>query len=232
MELTHIVYALLSGILPAILWLWFWLHEDNLHPEPRSTIAKAFLGGMCAVILVIPLQQFIEAHIGDESFKYIFWAGAEEALKFLVAFFIAFRDDILDEPVDVVIYLITVALGFSALENALFIMSPLAEGNLGLSIATGNLRFIGATLVHIASSGIIGVCIAFAFFKGHFARLAMGFIGLILATGLHGAFNLFIINTSVLDTLKIFGWVWFSIVVLMFMFEKVKQIQRPRSQRA
>ena len=227
MELTHIVYGLLSGILPAVLWLWFWLHEDNLHPEPRGTIVKAFIGGMLAVILVIPLQQYVESNILDQSIKYIFWAGAEELIKFGVAFVIAFHDDILDEPVDAVIYLITVALGFAALENAFFVMTPLSEGNIGATIATGNLRFIGASLVHVVSSAAIGILIAFSFFKGHFARFGAGFIGLILATSLHSAYNLFIIESSVHNTLRTFGFVWLAVIVIMFLFERVKRIQGP-----
>jgi RsiW-degrading membrane proteinase PrsW (M82 family) len=53
MDFTIIAYALLSGILPALLWLWFWLKEDNLHPEPRSLLIGSFIAGMIVVVFAI-----------------------------------------------------------------------------------------------------------------------------------------------------------------------------------
>ena len=54
-----IFYALLGGILPALIWLAFWLREDYKHPEPRGLILRTFLLGMGAVILVLPFQKAI-----------------------------------------------------------------------------------------------------------------------------------------------------------------------------
>ena len=45
--------ALTFGILPALLWLWFWLHEDRLHPEPRKTIMFMFLSRNVIVTLLL-----------------------------------------------------------------------------------------------------------------------------------------------------------------------------------
>ena len=48
---AYLAYAAIGGMLPALFWLWFWLQEDKLHPEPRSRIMLAFLGGMVGFIL-------------------------------------------------------------------------------------------------------------------------------------------------------------------------------------
>ena len=53
MDIMSPAYALLSGVLPALLWLWFWLKEDNLHPEPRKVIARTFISGAIAVIFAL-----------------------------------------------------------------------------------------------------------------------------------------------------------------------------------
>ena len=120
---TAFLYALVAGILPALLWLWFWLKEDNLNPEPRLLIILSFLGGMLTVALVLPLQK-LTLNLLDGStlpyvneLRYTIWAGIEEIVKLLVVYFIALRSKFLDEPVDAMIYLITAALGFAAMEN-------------------------------------------------------------------------------------------------------------------
>lgn len=226
MNFTAIALALLSGILPALLWLWFWLREDNLHPEPRSRVAKTFFAGMLSVVIVLPIQIYISSITGKgTSEQYLLWAFTEEFLKFAVAFLVALSTDIMDEPIDAVIYMITASLGFAAVENTLFILNPLLQGDFVRSIVTTNLRFIGATLLHVVSSASIGLCVALAFYESSKIKHAAVITGLILATALHTAFNLFIIRTSAFGTLKVFFFVWLAVVILMLLFEKVKTIK-------
>ncbi len=227
---TEIFYALLAGILPAILWLWFWLKEDNLHPEPRLLLAFSFLGGMLSVALVLPLQKLVLDLLDGSTLayattlKYIIWAGIEEIMKLVVVYFIALRSRFLDEPIDAMIYLITVALGFAALENTFFILKPLELGNTLQALISGNLRFIGATLLHVVASATIGFSISLTFFKGKLLKRTSLLFGVILATALHAAFNLFIIQSSGIDTFKIFALVWVGVIILMLFFEKARSI--------
>ena len=226
MNVTVVSIALLSGILPALLWLWFWLREDHLHPEPRSRVAKTFLAGVLTVAVILPLQILISNFTSQGSpEQYLLWAFTEEFMKFAAAFIVALSTDIMDEPIDALIYMITAALGFSALENALFVLKPLADGNILGSIVTTNMRFIGASLLHIVASASVGLCIALAFYESSKIKVLAIITGLILATALHTAFNLFIIKTSAMETIKIFGFVWLAVVILMFLFEKVKTIK-------
>jgi RsiW-degrading membrane proteinase PrsW (M82 family) len=48
-----LIISLLGGILPALFWLWFWLREDRLRPEPKSALLSAFMGGIIAVLLAL-----------------------------------------------------------------------------------------------------------------------------------------------------------------------------------
>lgn len=225
---TTIVYALLSGILPALLWVWFWLKEDNLNPEPKSLIIGSFAGGALVVIIAIILEKFVSDIAIYDSTKYILWATIEEIVKFIAVTIIAFGSKSMDEPIDAMIYCITVALGFAALENALFILSPLNVGDITKSIVTGNMRFIGATLVHVISSASIGFMVGISFYKNSFIKAISIIFGVILAITLHSSFNLSIINTTATNTLKIFGWVWVAVVILLILFEEVKII-RPKT---
>jgi len=227
---TAFIYALVAGILPALLWLWFWLKEDNLHPEPRLLIILAFLGGMLSVAIVLPLQK-IALNLLDTStlpylneIKYTIWAGIEEIIKLLVVYFIALRSRFLDEPVDAMIYLITAALGFAALENTFFILKPLETGNAVQALISGNLRFMGATLLHVIASATIGFCMALSFYKPRWLKNLSILFGVILGTTLHTAFNLFIIESSGMDTFKVFASVWVGVIFLMLFFEKARLI--------
>ncbi len=225
MDFTIIAYAILSGILPALLWLWFWLKEDNLHPEPRSILIGSFVAGMIVVIFAIFLEKFVAELVSSETTRYILWAGIEELVKFLAVGIIALGTSNLDEPVDAMIYCITVALGFAAIENTLFILGQLNAGEITKGIITGNMRFIGATLVHVISSALIGLMIGISFYKDIFVKTISVIFGVILAVALHSAFNLSIINATESNTLKIFGWVWCSVVILLIIFEEVKAIK-------
>lgn len=220
-----IVYALLAGILPALLWLWFWLREDNLHPEPRSLVAGSFIAGMIVVVVAAFAEKYVADIIFDTEYRYIAWAAIEEILKFLAVALVVFHSKNMDEPIDAMIYCITVALGFAALENALFILSPLNDGDITKGIITGNMRFVGATLVHTVCSAVIGFMVGISFYKNTFIKALSLISGVILAVVLHAGFNLAIINQTVTSVLKVFGFVWIGVVILIILFEEIKGIK-------
>src|SRR5581483_4524833 len=87
-----LIYAALGGILPALLWLWFWLQEDKLHPEPRGRIMLCFLGGMAAVPLVYFPEKLVMAHFGGATTETLFlWAVIEEVVKLAMVWLFALR---------------------------------------------------------------------------------------------------------------------------------------------
>ncbi|MCH7529690.1 PrsW family intramembrane metalloprotease [Patescibacteria group bacterium] len=221
-------YALVGGILPALLWLWFWLKEDSRCPEPRGLIILSFIAGMIVVPLVFPLQKLVAAHFVGTT-VIVLWSTVEEVLKFLAAYLLVLRRKDMDEPVDAIIYMITVALGFAAFENTLFLINPLGDGNIIESVLTGNLRFIGAMVLHTLASAVIGVAIALSFYKSALAKRIYIFFGIILAIVLHTLFNFFIIQSNGEKLLEVFIFVWLGIVVLILFFEKIKRMKNPRN---
>lgn len=226
---TTIFFSLLGGILPALLWLWFWLKEDRLHPEPKLRIILVFLTGMATVFFVLPLEKMVFGlglpHLG--LIIILLWASIEEIFKFLGAYITALNKRDLDEPIDAIIYTITVALGFSALENTLFLANLLDTELLSQSIITGNSRFIGATLLHVASSATIGVFMGLSHYKKPLTKKIFLLTGMSLAIVLHTAFNLLIIR---LDQSRffVFAGVWVLIILLFVLIEKVKTIRSPQ----
>ena len=223
-ELTPVMAALAGGVFPALAWLWFWLREDSAHPEPRRLIALAFLAGMVAVAIVIPLEKYAATFLASSIATITIWPAIEELVKFLAAYFSVLnrRDD--DEPIDPVIYMVAVALGFAAAENALFLLSPLSGDTVIQTVLTGNLRFVGATLLHVLSSAVIGVALGLSFYKSRTSKFIYVASGVILAFVLHGAFNYLILNTPETHLLRTFGYVWIALIALLAVLEYVKRI--------
>lgn len=218
-------YAISAGFLPPLFWLWFWLKEDN-NPEPRKRLMSAFLGGMIVVPAAVTLEYFVSIYAGISTVSAFFiWAFVEEGLKYGAAKESAMSKPEFDEPVDALIYMIAAALGFAGLENTLFIIKSFLDGGIFSSLDIGSIRFIGATLLHTASSAIVGSAIAFSFSKKE-KRGKYVFAGIIIASALHFAFNYFIINNSGGNMLKILIPLWLIIIGIIFIFEKVKKNNR------
>lgn len=217
--------ALLVGVIPSLLWLFFWMREDSEQPEPRSLLAGCFFVGMIVVVVAIFVEQFIAGIVTDPVAKYTWWAVVEEVLKFVAVACVGLFARSNDEPIDAMIYCVAVALGFAALENALFVMTPLSNGELAASIIQGNLRSIGATLVHVVSSALVGFGLSLAFYRGRAMKFLLWLGGLLGAIAIHTAFNLSIIGADASDTLKAFGWIWGAVVVMIVLFEEVKGVK-------
>lgn len=224
MEATNFAIAFTIGLVPTLFWLWFWLREDRERPEPWGLIILAFIAGMAVVPVALLLQRFaLELFQGNTLITV--WVIIEEVLKYAAALLIIFWHKAVNEPIDCIIYMIVIALGFSALENALFAFNPLMAGEIQEMLLTSKFRFLGATLLHILASGTIGVMLALAFYKSNVTRLVYVMIGLVVAIVLHALFNFYVMSATGGGVLGIFLFVWLGIIALFLLFERVKVIE-------
>ena len=218
-DATTLFFSLVGGIIPAILWLWFWLREDDEHPEPPRLIVVTFIIG---ILSVIPTY-FAESHVADIATNPVIilmaWAFIEEIMKFCAAYIAALRTKFYDEPIDAIIYLITAALGFAAAENFLFIIN---SHDTISSLLTGSMRFVGASLLHTLASAIIGSLMALAFNKDRATKFLAAIFGILISTILHTSFNVFIIKSDGGNVSVVFLSLWLAIIFLMLFFEKLR----------
>lgn len=221
--LETIAYAFIGGLLPALVWLYFLLKEEERCPQPPWAIFVMFVAGMLAVPFVLPFEDLAVQTLSSDLGIIIAWATIEETAKYLLfalATLLFARS--VRNSVDIVIGMITVALGFAALENALFLLDPLSQGRFLAGLVTNNLRFIGSTLLHVIASGAIGFAIAFSYRSAPSLRAVAAACGLILAIGLHALFNFFIIREGGSTTILAFFTVWTGAVVFFAAFEILK----------
>lgn len=229
--MTHdpniLIVSFLGGLAPALLWLWFWLRQDE-HREPRGLLFIAFILGMGAVIFSVPLERMAAEHITDSKILILIWSSIEEILKLAAVSLLTIRSLYLDEPVDYPIYFMTTALGFAAFENAIFLIHPITyDGNVA-SILTGTLRFMGATLLHAVATGSIGVFLGLAFYRGIFIKILYLLLGIASAIALHAIFNFFIIENGGNNLLQTFGFLWVVAIIIMLLFEKLRRMGKAR----
>lgn len=241
---SSVLLALFFGLAPAIFWLWFWLQEDKEKPEPMQMILKTFVIGGFSVIIAFFLEHLIASGpnvIGDfhrllaaqglraalvALWPILAWAFVEEGVKYAAAYVAAFRKHHFDEPVDAMIYMITAALGFAAVENFLFLLSTaINDGSVSNSfLFTGNLRFLGATLLHTVTSATLGAFIGFSFYKSSALKRGTLILGLIAATALHTLFNFFIIINRGKNIFNVLISLWVITTFVIFVFEIIKKV--------
>jgi RsiW-degrading membrane proteinase PrsW (M82 family) len=218
-------YAILGGLLPAFIWLYFLLQEKARHPEPKTMVALAFIVGMLAVPLAIPLEFWTKALLPENLPVFTAWALIEEILKYMAAAIFILWRPLVDEAPDYVIYMITVALGFASAENILFLLNPLSTGNIASAVFIGDIRFIGSTLLHVVASAAVGFALAFSDRSPPLVRTLAAAFGLILAIALHTTFNALIISQGASTTLAAVFLVWIAAVIFFAAFEVLKFFQ-------
>jgi protease PrsW len=249
-----LVIVIIGGLLPSLLWLWFWLREDRTNPEPKRIILATFIAGGLSVFAAFYLEREATVNFDLSSLEntrvnfaplwagikaslpfvvlFFGWALIEEFVKYMAALIAAFRNKSFDEPVDAMIYMITAALGFATMENCLFLIKSLNMGMGGFDfLLNGNLRFFGATLLHIFSSAVVGAVIGLSFNLTGWKKVTRIIFGILIAALLHALFNFFIIINGGQNIFKVMVILWVLTVAIIILFEKIKKIKPDYVQR-
>ncbi len=208
------VFKIAIGCVAPLIWLVLFLLEDRKKPEPKGMLAEVFVSGVVVALLFASGLYFGLRELFPEFLRYqsaitIFMhAFGEEIFKFSAVYLIVSRNKFFDEPIDAMIYMITGAMGFAAMENIFLAFTTPDPLNLMV------FRFFGAVLLHAHSGGIIG----FYWAKNQLWK------GLLIATMVHGTFNFLMVyfeNGILLAT-------WLIIIVSFFIlrnFDIIKHNQ-------
>ena len=229
---TQLSFLLLT-FLPPLIWLIFYLRQDR-HPEPKRLILITFLGGMASAVAALAAECGFLFALTKNSCQSGVSAGAnilllfagisliEEYAKYLAVKFLILKKKDFDEPIDGMIYLMTSAMGFAALENVLFLF-PLFHQSVYAGLAVTANRFLGANFLHALSSGIVGFFLARAYFSPH--RHHFVALGIIIATVLHTAFNYLILTREDVPQGLLYVILLLSImaVIVFIEFERLRR---------
>jgi RsiW-degrading membrane proteinase PrsW (M82 family) len=215
--------ALIAGLIPALLWLFFWIREQRAEPHRSSGLFWAFLAGAFMVVLALPVEHGIAAISNDPTVLTALWATAEELLKFGAFLAILFWTESVALPADYAVYSIVVALGFAGFENALYFLQPLQTGTTNVLLLAGSMRFLGSTLMHAIASSLPGIALGFAFFKSKKTNLVFACIGLAGSAIAHSVFNLAIVDTPNMEFFIIIAVLWLAAIIALSLIERLRE---------
>lgn len=236
MDYTIIIY-IFFGLLPSLTWLSYYLRKD-VHPEPKKTILKIFLWGALITVPVFFVQLGLACllssiTISNLAAALIYWfvviSFSEELFKYFVVRVKIVGSPDLDEPLDIMLYMVVAALGFAALENILYLFTPVGDIPVNQLVNRAMIitfiRFIGATFLHTLCSAVIGYSMAISFCKVDRKYLSLGF-GLLLATLLHGLYDFSIMTLDGYLKLAVPVAVIITLAFLVFAgFERLKKLK-------
>jgi RsiW-degrading membrane proteinase PrsW (M82 family) len=236
MDYTIFIYVVF-GILPSLTWLSYYLRKD-VHPEPKKTILRTFLWGALITIPVFFVQLGLayllsKIAVSDLVASLIYWfiviSFTEELFKYLVIKIKIINSPDLDEPVDVMLYMVIAALGFAALENILYLFAPVGGMSLNQlidrTLIITFIRFIGATFLHTLCSAVVGYSLAISFckIKTKYASISAG---LFMAVLLHGLYDFSIMRLDGYMKVAIPAIIILTLAFLVFSgFEKLKKMK-------
>jgi RsiW-degrading membrane proteinase PrsW (M82 family) len=221
--------AIFLGVLPGLIWLFFYLQED-IHPEPKRLILTAFIvGGLMAVPVIIfqvltdDILVFLK--LKNTIISIAALALIEEIFKFIAAYWTINKNPAFDEPIDAMIYLITAALGFATIENILImgnIFYLRDAAFLTTAFSTTALRFIGATLLHALASGLLGYYWAVGLIKKSLGKnLSCGFF---IAVLVHSTFNYLVLQFKSTNFLYPSLFLVLAAILALVDFEKLRKM--------
>ncbi|MCX6722866.1 MAG: PrsW family intramembrane metalloprotease [Candidatus Staskawiczbacteria bacterium] len=235
-EGRNIIVYIFFGILPSLVWLSYYLRKD-VHPEPKRMILKIFLWGILITIPVFFVQiglKFLldKTNISSLNYELIYWfliiALSEEFFKYLVIRLKVINSPNLDEPLDIMLYMVIAALGFAALENILYLFTPDQMSFyqiINRTLVIDFIRFIGATFLHTLCSAVVGYSLAISFCEEK-RKYTYVVAGLFVAMVLHGLYNFSIMALDGYIRLIIPVIIILTLAFIVFLgFEKLKKMK-------
>ena len=233
----YIIIYVLLGILPSLIWLFYYLRKD-LHPEPKRMILNVFLWGSLITIPVffvqIGLKILLDRTIADPFIhELIYWfliiAFSEELFKYLVVKVKVISSPHLDEPLDIMLYMVVSALGFAAIENTLYLFAPTGQMSFNQVISNALVvvivRFIGTTFLHTLCASVIGYSLAISIYEVKKKRLILC-AGIFIAVLLHGLYDFSIMTLDGYLKIAVPAIIIITLAFLVFSgFEKLKKMK-------
>lgn len=192
-----IILFIVFGMLPSILWLFFYLKRD-VYPEPKEMIMKVFALGMIVTFFVVFLEIAVFNYFQKFNLSYfvlimlqffISVALIEEFAKYAVVRLGVSKNSEFDEPIDAMIYMVVAGLGFAAVENIIVLFPLTAPGIFETTLKISFLRAISATVLHALASANIGYFWAYSLYHRKYRFFIVAF-GIIFSSFLHGIYNL------------------------------------------
>lgn len=184
--------VLALALAPVVALFTYFYVRDKYEKEPRLLLLKVFVLGLLSVIpavlfgllaqwalsLLVPLDTLIFSLIDN----FVVIALVEEGVKFAAFAWPTYRHSAFNEPYDGMMYAITAALGFAAVENVLYV----AHGGAPVAFA----RMLLAVPAHALFGAFMGYYVGRAKFSPWaWAKRRYLIMAILMPVLLHGTYN-------------------------------------------
>lgn len=193
--------AIVLAAIPGGLWLAFFHLQDRHEPEPTHFVVGVFFLGM---LVAAPLADFLVGQLApaeplarasltpfslDRVVRAVLVVGlCQELCKYAAVRYTIYTSPEFDEPMDGVVYMMSVGTGFAVWTNYHRLQG--LGGSVFLSI--GAAQAVVITLAHATFAGALGYVLGRARFtrRRPVSRGVLLFVGLLGAAALNGQFTL------------------------------------------
>lgn len=224
---------LFISIFPVFVILFYIYKRDKYEKEPIGLLIKAFFAGVLSAVIAVAVVVFTMPYLPrfDNLFasafveSFIEAAIPEELFKFLMLYWVIWRNKNFNEKFDGIVYAVFVSLGFACLENVFYVFEN--------GVAVGLLRAVLSVPAHALFGIIMGYYLSLARFnpenKGSYI-----FKSLFFSIVAHGIFDFLLLygskNASVSIGIMLLAFLlFFAFVIWLWRlgFKKLKQFSLP-----
>lgn len=149
------------GLAPSIIVLFYIFIRDKYEKEPIKLLFTGVIFGIIITAPIVFTENIIMKYMpSGGKYVYAFYtsfivaSAVEELFKYIILYFLTWRNKNLNERFDGIVYSVFISLGFAGLENLLYVLNP----NLG-GVRTAILRAVFSVPGH----GLFGVCMGYYF---------------------------------------------------------------------
>lgn len=209
------VIGFIAALLILIIYIYFIRSIDIFKPEKWKNIITVSLFGMFFSIIAIIIYDILfyfnirltQNVVNDFFYCWLAIGGIEELVKIIPLLLILKFKNIINESTDYLVYACAAALGFSFMENLIYLDSE------SYHLISG--RALIATVAHMVFSSIIAYGFILNQYKRHYNPVLNFIIFFAIASFAHGFYDFWLINadarqfsmiTFIFFMLCIFAW--------------------------
>jgi len=216
---------ILAAILPALLLCLLIYLLDKYDRESFVHLAITFALGMLCALPAVGIQ-WLAVKAGIEESNHIVFllinvfivvALSEEVVKLAVMLLYPYRQTFFDEPLDGIVYMMMIGMGFATVENLIYAQK--------FGMETTLVRSFTAVPAHAIFAVILGYFVGLSKFVNQDTKRLIG-KGLLITVVIHGIYDFFLLQ-EYYDWLMVFG---LAVLVLGFILSwKLIRVHQKRS---
>ncbi|OPZ97909.1 MAG: Protease PrsW [Bacteroidetes bacterium ADurb.Bin408] len=224
---------LFISIFPVLVILLYIYKRDKYEKEPIGLLIKAFFAGVLSAVITIIVVVLVMPYLPryDSLFSaalvesFIEAAIPEELFKFLMLYWVIWKNKNFNEKFDGIVYAVFVSLGFACLENIFYVFEN--------GVAVGLLRAVLSVPAHALFGIIMGFYLSLARFNPE-NKGSLILKSLVFSMVAHGIFDFLLLygskNAQVSIGIMLLAFLLFFIFVIWLWrlgFKKLKQFSLP-----